>query len=107
MAKTSIGLDENIAGLLCYLLGWITGIIFFLIEKENSFVRFHAMQSIIIFGGLFIVMMVIGVVPIIGWLIAFLLGILSFFLWIFLMFKAFQNDKFKLPVVGDMAEKYI
>jgi hypothetical protein len=49
-AKASTGLEPNVAGLLCYLVGWITGLVFILIEKENQFVRFHAMQSIIIFG---------------------------------------------------------
>ncbi len=54
MTKTSLGLEENIEGVLCYLLGFITGIAFYLLEKENKFVRFHAMQSIIVFGALFI-----------------------------------------------------
>ena len=50
MEKTSIGLDENVAGLLCYVLGWISGIIFLLIEPKNNFVRFHAIQSIVVFA---------------------------------------------------------
>lgn|SRR5699024_1358722 len=50
--KTAIGLEENIAGLLCYLFTFVSGIIFLLIEKENKFVRFHAMQSLIFFGGI-------------------------------------------------------
>ena len=49
LGKTSVGLQANVAGLLCYLVGWITGLIFFLIEKENKFVRFHALQSLITF----------------------------------------------------------
>ena len=52
MEKTSTGLDENVAGLLCYVLGWVSGLVFILIEQENNFVRFHAMQSIIVFGAL-------------------------------------------------------
>jgi len=55
MEKTSTGLQENIAGLLCYVLGWVTGIIFLFIEKENKFVRFHAVQSIVVFGVLSII----------------------------------------------------
>ena len=50
MEKTSTGLTENVAGLLCYILGWITGIIFLILEPDNKFVRFHAIQSIIVFG---------------------------------------------------------
>ncbi|MEE8194196.1 MAG: hypothetical protein V3T73_01680 [Dehalococcoidales bacterium] len=52
MGKSSTGLDENVAGLLCYVLGWVGGLVFILIEPENKFVRFHAMQSIIVFGAL-------------------------------------------------------
>ena len=50
MVKTSTGLEDNIAGLLCYVAGWVSGLIFLLIETENKFVRFHAVQSIIVFG---------------------------------------------------------
>ena len=50
MDKTSTGLAENVAGLLCYVLGWISGLIFILIEPENKFVRFHAIQSIFVFS---------------------------------------------------------
>ena len=104
---TSMGLNQNVAGFLCYLVGWITGLIFFLIEKENRFVRFHAMQSMITFGGLTILFMVIGYVPIIGWLLFPFLGLLQLVLWILLMVKAYQGEFFKLPVIGDMAEKNI
>ena len=67
MAKTSVEMDENVAGLLCYVLGWISGLVFFLIEKKNKFVRFHALQSIIVFGVLTLASIVIGWIPIIGW----------------------------------------
>ncbi|MBM4447354.1 MAG: DUF4870 domain-containing protein [Chloroflexi bacterium] len=105
MAKTSTGLDENIAGLLCYVLGWISGLIFFLIEKENKFVRFHALQSIIVFGVLTLASIVIGWIPIIGWVINGLIWVLAVVLWILLMIKAYQGEKFKLPWAGDLAEK--
>ena len=105
MAKTSTGLEENVAGLLCYVLGWITGLVFFLIEKENKFVRFHALQSIIVFGILNIAGIVIGWIPIIGGVIGALIGLLALVLWIILMIKAYQGEKFKLPWAGDLAEK--
>lgn len=105
MAKTSTGLEENVAGLLCYVLGWITGLVFFLIEKENKFVRFHAMQSIIVFGVLCIASIVIGWIPVIGGIIGALIGLLALVLWIILMIKAYQGEKFKLPWAGDLAEK--
>ncbi len=106
MAKSSTGLEENVAGLLCYVVGWITGLIFFLIEKDSKFVKFHAMQSIITFGGLMILSWILAFIPIIGWVISSLLGILALVLWILLMIKAYQGEKIKLPVIGDLAEKW-
>lgn len=105
MAKTSTGLDENVAGLLCYVVGWITGLVFILIEKENKFVRFHAVQSIIVFGILTLASIVIRWIPIIGWVIGWLIGVLAVVLWIVLMAKAYQGEKYKLPWAGDLAEK--
>jgi len=106
MAKTSTGLEENIAGLLCYVLGWISGLVFFLIEKENKFVRFHAMQSIIVFGTLCVASIILGWIPIIGGVISWLIWVLAFVLWIVLMVKAYQGQKYKLPWAGNLAEKY-
>jgi len=105
VAKTSTGLDENVAGLLCYVVGWITGLVFILIEKENKFVRFHAVQSIIVFGIFTLASIVIRWIPIIGWVIGWLIGVLAVVLWIVLMVKAYQGEKYKLPWAGDLAEK--
>ena len=103
--KTSTGLQANVAGLLCYLLGIITGIIFYLIEKDNKFVRFHAMQSIVVFGAFFVLSMVLSFIPVIGWTLLPILGLVTLILWIVLMIKAYQGEYFKLPVAGDIAEK--
>lgn len=109
-AKTSMNLEENVAGALCYVLGWVTGIIFYIMEKDNKFVRFHAMQSIIVFLPLSIILGIVqGIllfVPFIGWAISALIGLFMFVLWLVLMLKAYQGEKFKLPVVGDIAEKH-
>jgi uncharacterized membrane protein len=105
--KTSSGMNQNVAGLLCYLAGWITGLIFFLIEKENKFVRFHAMQSIITFGALTVLFMAFSFIPIIGWALIPILMVVQLVLWILLMVKAYQGENFKLPVVGEIAEKNI
>lgn len=107
MAKTSLGLEENIAGALCYLLGWLTGIIFFIFEKDNKFVKFHAMQSIVTFLPLHVLIWILLIIPFFGWILGGLLGLLSLILWIVLMIKAYQGEKFKLPVVGDIAEKHV
>ena len=116
MAQTSLNMGENVEGALCYLLGWLTGIVFYLIEKENEFVRFHARQSILVFLPLSILSFIFGggfmfgralfwsgwfFLVAIGWLIS----LLMFILWLVLMFKAYQGEKFKLPIVGDIAER--
>lgn len=105
--KTGMGLEPNIAGLLCYAVGWVTGIIFLILEKENQLVRFHAVQSIVVFGAFTVVNIVLSFIPIIGWIFAWFLGIGAFILWIILMFKAYQGQKYMLPWAGNFAEKQL
>ncbi len=105
--RTSSGMQQNVAGALCYLLGWVTGIIFLIAEKENKFVRFHAWQSIIVFGAYMVIAIILSFIPIIGWIIGMLLGIAIFILWLVLMFKAYQGKMIKLPVAGNIAENQI
>lgn len=107
MTQTSTGLDQNIAGLLTYLAGFITGIIFIILEKENRFVRFHALQSIFISVALFALNIVLSFIPILGWILSLLISPLAVVLWIVLMVKAYQGKWFKLPVIGNMAEKQL
>lgn len=102
-----MGLEPNVAGLLCYLFGWITGIIFFILEKDNKFVRFHALQSIIVFGTLSIAGSVAGPIPFLNWIAATFLGLIAFVLWVVLMIKAYQGEKYKIPWAGDFAEKQV
>ena len=106
MHKSSTGLPAHIAGLLCYLLGWVSGLVFYLIEKQSDFVKFHATQSVIVFGTLTLASIATGVVPFIGALLAPFFSLLAFALWIILMIKAFQRARYKLPWAGDLAEKY-
>ena len=75
--KTSSGMQQNVAGLLCYLAWWVTGIIFLIIEKENKFVRFHAWQSIFTFGAITIIQIILSFIPIIGWILGIIIWILS------------------------------
>lgn len=106
--KSSIGLDANVAAALAYAIGWVTGVAFLLTEQENKFVRFHALQSTITFGALSIAWFIGLAIPFLGWLISFVVVVpLSAFLWLFLMFKAYQGQRYKLPVFGDMAEERI
>jgi uncharacterized membrane protein len=103
--KSSSGLEPNVAGLLAYVAGLVTGIVFWIIEKESSFVRFHAMQSILFAGSWIVVYIVLSFIPILGWIIMLLINLLWLVLWIMLMIKAYQGERFKLPVIGDIAEK--
>ena len=103
---TSLGIPENIASVCAYAFGFLSGGVIFALEKENKLVKFHAMQSILISLIFFVLSTVLGFIPIIGWLALIPVGLLGLILWLFLMFKAFTGEKFKLPVLGDMAEKY-
>jgi uncharacterized membrane protein len=97
-------LESNIAGMLCYLGGWVTGIIFLVIEQKNQSVRFHALQSIIIFGALTVISAFLNLIPVIGGFLGAVIGILAFILWILLMVKAYQGELYKVPVAGEVAE---
>ena len=98
-------MDANIAATLSYLVGFVTGVIFLLLEKENKFVRFHAMQSTILFAGIVAIDILLQLVPILGALVVIFVVIpASAILWLLLMFKAYQGQKFKLPIAGEMAE---
>ncbi|MFC1921213.1 DUF4870 domain-containing protein [Chloroflexota bacterium] len=102
--SSTTGMEPNIAGLLCYLGGWITGIIFLIIEQKNIFVRFHALQSIIVFGALTVAGTFLKLIPFFGDFFSAVTGILAFILWILLMVKASQGELYKVPVAGQIAE---
>jgi uncharacterized membrane protein len=119
-APTS-GMDENVAGLLCYLFGWLSGLIFLLIDKR-PFVKFHGAQAIalslsffVVWIGFWVVTLVLGLITAmmhfpIGFLMAFLFPvvIIGFLVtFIYCMYKAYQHEKFKLPIIGNMVEKMV
>lgn len=105
-AKTSSGLEENIAALISYVGGFVTGLIFFFLEKDNKYVRFHALQSIFLTVTWIVIKFVLGFVPFIGWLLVFLLNGLVLAVWIVCMVKAYQKQPIKIPVIGDFADQY-
>ena len=106
MDKTSMGLPENIAGMLCYSLFWVTGVIFLLLEPNNKIVRFHAFQSIIVFSPLNILYFSFFFIPVVGWMLNTLVGAITFILWVVLMVKTFQGQKWELPAAGAIAGKW-
>ncbi len=113
------GLAPNLAAALSYLLGIITGVVFLMIEK-NPYVRFHAWQSILLSVAWFgfwvaftVLSAVLGLIPFLGFLVAligillsFVLGLGCLVLVIVLIVKAYQGEQYKLPFIGNMAEKY-
>jgi uncharacterized membrane protein len=100
--KTSQSRELNLEGLLCYVLGWATGITFLLLEKDNKFIRFHAIQSIVIFGAYTVIAIILDFITVVGWIFNLLLGIAAFIFWIVLVMKAYQGQIYKLSVAGDI-----
>jgi uncharacterized membrane protein len=123
------GLEENVAGALAYALGFVSGLVFFLIEEDNEFVRFHAVQSMVVFGAATVAWFVVNVLQgffgwtgfgtatlgasLFTWLIGVLLWILYavlsiaiFVLWLVLISKAYNGERWSLPVAGGIAENH-
>ena len=121
--KSGTGLEPNVAAMLAYLFGWLSGLIIFLIEKDDKFVRFAAMQSIVLSLGAmvisFVLSWIIGMIAFAtilggGFAFAGILGLVSwalwigfFVLWIMLMVKAYQGQEWELPVIGKIARGFI
>lgn len=103
--KTSTGLKKETAAAISYVLGPITGIILLLLEKD-PFIRFHAMQSIIVLGALIVLQFALTVTVILSALVP-LVSLVSFVLWLLLMYKASQGEKWKAPVLGDYVERFL
>ena len=106
-AGTSTGLSPNTAGLLCYIGIWISGIIFFVLEQKNRFVRFHAAQSIVVFGTITVAGVILGLIPVVGDAFSTIIGIIGFIIWIIMIVKASSGEWYKLPWAGDVAEKMV
>ena len=123
--KSSTGLDENLAALLSYVFGWLSGLIFFLMEKDSRLVRFHSMQSILLSVAAVVIIIVFWIVAVVSSLVvSYISGILGFIVWIVMVLvgsllglgivvaaiisavKAYQGQFFKLPVIGNYAEKF-
>jgi uncharacterized membrane protein len=104
---TSIDADENVAALLCYVLGWLSGLALFLIEKDNETVRFHAMQSMLVFGSITLLDIVFGSLYVFGYVVVSIINVGALALWVLLMVKAYQGERCRLPVVSDLAEEWV
>ncbi len=100
----SLNLAQNVACTLCYALFWISGIIFLVLEKKDKAVNFHAIQSIVLFGGLAVLSACLSWIPHVGGFFSAVIGILVFIFWIVLMVKAYLGEHYKVPLAGDIAE---
>ncbi len=101
--QSSLGMAENVAGLLTYSAGIIAGIFFLTLEKESRFVKFHAMQSILFSLAYLSVALALRVVPVLGRILYMLLTPLGLIVWIVLMIKAYRHEYFELPLIGEVA----
>jgi uncharacterized membrane protein len=111
-------MKENVAGLLCYVCGWVTGLIFFLIDKR-PFVRFHAVQSMVVFGGLQIIYAVLAKVFFGSFLVSSVrlfsleslllsaIQLVAMVLWIILMVKSYQHEKFRVPIAAGISDSLV
>jgi len=103
IGKSSTGMDENIAALVSIIVAPITSLIFFMIEKDSKFVKFHAAQSGILAVALYVLGFIFGIIPIIGWLLALILPLVAFVLFIILLIKAYNGEWYELPIIGEIA----
>jgi len=104
---SSDGLNSNIAAVLAYSLGCISGIVLLIVERRNRYVRFHAMQSTLTFLAVLVMAMIVGSVPVVGRLLVVLLSSMTSVVWLVLMFKAFTGQRYQLPYLGAIAERAI
>ena len=103
MKNSLFGLSENKASAFAYVGLFVTGIIVLLMEKENKVLRFHGLQSTVVLGALYLVRMMLGWIPLVGWVI----NIAFVAAWLFLTLMAFAGVTFKVPVVGDACWAYM
>jgi len=114
--KTGTGLKKETSAALSYVLGFVTGIIFLIIEKD-PFVRFHAMQSIAVSLAFFVLSWILGIISVflgltvfLAWVGPLLSGILmigGFVLWLMLIYKAYQGEKWQVPYIGKFVERMV
>lgn len=91
----------NLNAALTYALGWLTGLVFLLVEKEDDFVRFNAAQSLVVFG----VLTILAMVPVLGWILSPFVMLIGVVLWVFLIVKTYQGEKVVLPLAGQLASQ--
>lgn len=107
MSSSSTGLSDNISNFLAYLFGWISGLVIFLIEKKNTELRFHGAQSIVLFGSLTVLNILLPLIPVLGPLLMVLIAPITPILWIVLLVMAITDNAPRIPVVANFADQMI
>ncbi len=118
LGVSATGLDPQVAAMLSYLAMWVTGVVFLLLERENRFVRFHAMQSVIGLGTLW-------AIGLLCWIASFPMALVStgafralivtamaiwaacVLVWVICLLKAYSGERYKLPIAGALAERWV
>jgi uncharacterized membrane protein len=107
MSYTSTGLSENVSNFIAYLFGWVSGLALFFVEKNNTSIHFNAAQSMVLFGSLTVLNLVLPVIPALGPLLMVLLAPVSMILWLVLMFMSLTGNPPRLPVVANFADQIV
>jgi len=101
--KSTSGVPQGIAGIVCYFVPLIGGLVFLFLEKENRLIRFHAVQSVLLWIVFLIALAVLGWIPVIGWLV----GLVLLVVWLYIMYQALMEREHLLPVIGRIAKKQV
>ena len=116
MSSSSRGLDTRLETMLCYLGWWVTGLVFLFIERRDPAVRFHAAQSLVVFGALTVAMLLSGGVSAVVFVVAttrfqmaqaigYAIWFAAVLLWLFLLMKTWRGETWRVPIAGDLAMK--
>ncbi|MDP4143730.1 MAG: DUF4870 domain-containing protein [Bacillota bacterium] len=100
-------MSREIKGLFCYLFSWLGGLIIYLVEKEDELIRFHAVQSMVASGLIFVIQVAYGILPLHIPFFSSAIGIIGFIIWIIGCIKGYKLEKYKFPIIGDIAENII
>lgn len=111
LKKTELGLEVCYTAPLAYLVGWISGVALLFLEKDNSYVRFHAAQSIAWFGGLSLIGFVLGMIPFIGVIAGLVMGPVVLISWVLMIYRAWKDSRtgtpMRLPIASNIADKIL
>jgi uncharacterized membrane protein len=113
---TSTGVDARLSALLCYLAWWVSGVVFLVIEQEHRAVRFHAAQSIVLFGGLTAVIVLLSAISVAAlfispalfqatWMFSYVVWLVAVLLWLYVLLKTFRGETWRVPIAGDLAAR--